>query len=55
MKRFVQGADRSQSTLPPECLDDWIEDDNPVCVIHAFVGALNLTELGFGRIDFQPC
>jgi hypothetical protein len=30
MKRFVEGADRGQSTLFPECLDDWIEENNPV-------------------------
>ncbi len=30
MKRFVQGMDRVQSTLLPECLDDWIGEDNPV-------------------------
>jgi hypothetical protein len=30
MKRFVEGADRGQSTLLPECLEDWIEEDNPV-------------------------
>jgi hypothetical protein len=27
MKRFVEGADRGQSTLFPECLDDWIDED----------------------------
>ena len=30
MKRFVEGVDRGQSTLFPECLDDYIGDDNPV-------------------------
>jgi hypothetical protein len=29
MRRFVEGADRGQSTLFPECLEDWIEEDNP--------------------------
>jgi transposase len=24
MKGFVQGADRQQTTLLPECLDDWV-------------------------------
>ena len=40
MKRFVEGADRSQSTLLPECLDDWVDEENPVRVIDAFVDAL---------------
>jgi hypothetical protein len=33
MRRFVEGADRIQSTLFPECLEDWIGEDNPVRVI----------------------
>jgi hypothetical protein len=45
MKRFVAGADRAQSTLLPESLDDWVDESNPVRVIDAFVDALNLAEL----------
>jgi len=41
MKRFVEGADRGQSMLLPECLDDWINEENPVRVIDAFVDALD--------------
>jgi transposase len=37
MKRFVVGADRGQSTLLPECLDDFIDEGNPVRVIDATV------------------
>jgi hypothetical protein len=37
MRRFVEGADRGQSTLFPECLEDWIGEDNPVRVIDVFV------------------
>jgi transposase len=51
MKRFVEGVDRSQSTLFPESLEDWIVEDNPVRVIDAFVDELNLAELGFNRVD----
>ncbi len=51
MKRFVEGADRGQSTLLPECLDDWIGEDNPVRVIDAFVNGLNLGELGFSGVE----
>jgi hypothetical protein len=29
MKRFVEGVDRGQGTLFPECLEDWIFEDNP--------------------------
>jgi transposase len=51
MKRFVEGTDRGQSTLLPECLDDWISEDNPVRVIDVFVDELDLAEVGFGRVD----
>jgi transposase len=51
MRRFVEGIDRGQSTLFPECLEDWIGEDNPVRVIDAFVDALALAELGFGEVD----
>jgi transposase len=50
MGRFVKGSDRSQATLFPECLDDWIDEDNPVRVIDAFVDAIDLGELGFDGV-----
>ena len=50
MKRFVEGLDRTQSTLFPERLDDWIGEDNPVRVIDVFVDELDLGGLGFGRV-----
>jgi transposase len=51
MKRFVDGVDRRQSTLFPECLEDWINEDNPVRVIDVFVDELDLAQLGFGGVD----
>ena len=51
MKRFVEGEDRSQGTLFPERLDDWICQDNPVRVIDVFVDELDLGGLGFGRVE----
>ena len=50
MKRFVEGIDRSQSTLFPDRLEDWIDDDNLVRVVDVFVDELDLGGLGFGRI-----
>ena len=49
MKRFIEGESRSQVSLLPECLDDFITEDNPVRVIDVFVDELDLQELGFGR------
>src|ERR1035441_3445540 len=47
MKRYIEGEDRSQSTLFPERLDDYIAEDNPVRVIDVFVDEVDLHELGF--------
>src|SRR5262252_5391379 len=62
MKRFVEGQDRGQSTLFPESLEDWIDEDNPVRVIDVFVDGLDLADLGFvgvypeatGRPSYHP-
>ena len=62
MGRFVEGADRSQLTLLPECLDDWVGEDNSVHVIDTFVEALDLHRMGFegvvaketGRPSYHP-
>jgi transposase len=51
MKRFVESIDRGQSTLFPECLEDWICEDNSVRVIDAFVEELDLAELKFCGVD----
>ncbi|TMJ75957.1 MAG: IS5/IS1182 family transposase, partial [Alphaproteobacteria bacterium] len=51
MKRFIEGADRGQSTLLPDCLDDFIDERNPVRAVDAFVDALNLGRLGFDGVD----
>jgi transposase len=51
MRRFVEGTDRAQSTLFPECLEDWICEDNPVRAIDVFVDQLDLAELKFDGVD----
>jgi len=62
MKRFIEGDERSQVTLLPECLDDYIAEDNPVRVVDVFVDQLRLHDLGFegsepaetGRPSYHP-
>jgi transposase len=62
MKRFVQGESRTQSTLLPELLDEYISENNPVRVIDVFVDELDLAHLGFkgaqpaktGRPSYHP-
>src|ERR671915_1115694 len=51
MRRFVEGVDRGQATLFPECLEDWICEDNPVRAIDVFVDELDLADLRFDGVD----
>src|SRR5499426_1880820 len=53
MGRFIEGSDRAQATLFPECLEDWICEDNPVRAIDVFVEELALADLGFGGVDAE--
>ena len=62
MKRFVVGQDRSQLILLPECLDDYVGEENPVRIVDAFIDELDLAVLGFagviaeatGRPSYHP-
>src|SRR5512132_3059877 len=62
MKRFIEGEQRSQMVLLPECLDDYLEEDNPIRVVDVFVDELNLHDLEFngaepavtGRPSYHP-
>ena len=46
---YIDGIDRTQNTLFPAVVDDYIHEDNPVRFIDAFVNALDMEELGFER------
>jgi transposase len=62
MTRFIQGEHRTQSTMLPEQLDDYVTEHNPVRVVDVFVDNLDLRELGFdgitpadtGRPSYHP-
>ena len=62
MKRFIEGEDRRQATLLPDCLEGYVSDENPVRVIEAFIDELDLEALGFegvvpeatGRPAYHP-
>lgn len=62
MSRFIEGADRHQVTLLPECLDDFVGEDNTVRIVDAFINELDLVGLGFdgatpaatGRPSYHP-
>jgi transposase len=61
MSKFIEGQDRSQGTLFPERLDDYVEEDSPVRVIDVFIDDLDISGLGFkaepahtGRPGYHP-
>ena len=51
MARFVVGDERSQITLFPERLDEYLGEDNPVRAIDVFVDELDLAKLGFDGVE----
>jgi transposase len=51
MAGFVEGIDRSQHSLFPAVLDDYVAEDNPVRAIEAFADGLDLGQLGFARVE----
>jgi transposase len=60
MRRFIEGCDRRQSLLLPDCIDDYVSEDSPVRVVDVFVDELDLAALGFegaaatGRPGYHP-
>jgi len=61
MSGFIEGDDRSQATLFPERLDDYVAEDNAVRVIDIFIDDLDISGLGFkaepaatGRPGYHP-
>lgn len=61
MSGFIIGADRNQSTLFPERLDDFVAEESATRVIDFFVDEIDLSGLGFktepadtGRPGYHP-
>jgi len=51
--KYIQGQDRTQITLFPDCIEDYVGEDNPVRVIDAFVDSLDLAELGLSFLAYN--
>ena len=47
MSRFIEGKDRHQRLLLPDCLDDFVGSESPVRVVDVFIDELDLAALGF--------
>jgi len=62
VSRFIDEADRYQCALLPGTIDEYVSEENPVRAVDAFVGALQMTTLGFqgtepkatGRPGYHP-
>jgi transposase len=61
MSGFIEGTCRTQATLFPERLDDYLTEENDIRVIDAFIDSLVLSDLGFktvpaetGRPGYHP-
>ena len=61
MSGFIEGEDRTQATLFPERIDDYVGEDSPVRVVDVFIDDLDVSGLGFrtepnatGRPSYHP-
>src|SRR5438045_3972000 len=62
MPRFIEGEDRMQPALLPQCLEDYVDEEKPVRVIEVFIDELDIAALGFsgmtpaatGRPAYHP-
>lgn len=60
--KYINGTSRDQMSFLPECIEDYIDENNPVRVIDAFVESLDMEALGFtkakpkqtGRPSYDP-
>ena len=58
---YIQGADRNQVILLPDTLDEYVNEDNEVRAIDAFIDCLDVCAMGFkaepareGRPGYDP-
>ena len=51
MTRFIEDEPRTQSTLFPARIEDYIDENNPVRFIEFFVDGINLEKLGFDGMN----
>ena len=60
MAGFIEGKGRREQLLLPDCLEDYVSEDNPVRVVDVFIDELDLGTMGFtgpastGRPGYHP-
>ena len=50
---YIGGEGRDQIIMMPDCIDDYVGENNSVRVIDAYVNNLNLVELGFAGAELK--
>ena len=50
---YICGEGREQIILLPDSIEDYVDEDNSVRVIDAYISSLNLAELGFSGAELQ--
>lgn len=50
-EKYVTGSDRGQELILPDTLDRYVDENNEVRFIDAFVDTLDLTAIGFTHSD----
>ena len=48
---FISGESRHQTIMLPDTVDDYVDENNPVRVIDAYIRNLDPSELGFSKAD----
>ena len=49
---FIIGNNRHQGMLLPDCIEDYVDENNPVRVIDAYVDTLDFENLGFNTVSY---
>jgi transposase len=53
--RYITGVSRDQVKLLPDCLDDYVGENNVARAIDVFVDGLDLASLGFTNAQLRTC
>jgi len=50
---YISGEDREQTLLLPDSIEDYLDENNPVRVIDAYINSLDVLSLGFLRAELK--
>jgi transposase len=50
---YICGEDREQAILLPDSIEEYVDDNNTVRVIDAYINSLNLMDMGFSKAELK--